>query len=161
MEMWNHTAIQYLRKWEQYCSTRKVDPISATVIDGVNFLNELYQKELSYSVINTARAALSAVIHPPGGCTFGHHPMVARFLKGVFTARPTLPRYQEVWDVSVVLKYLKTLHPPEQLSLKDLTLKMTMLIALLSAKDAKLFMLWTLPQWFCQLKSVYFIFMNC
>ena len=100
----------------------------------MNFLSELYQKELSYSAINTARAALSTVIHPPEGCTFGHHPLVARFLKGVFTARPALPRYQEVWDVSVVLKYLKSLHPPEQLSLKDLTLKMTMLIALLSGQ---------------------------
>ena len=55
---------------------------------------------------------------------------MARFLKGVLIARPALPHYQEVWDV--VLKYLKTLHPPEQLSLKDLKLKMTMLIALLS-----------------------------
>ena len=83
----------YLRRWEQYSSTRTVDPISATVIDGVSFLNELYHKELSYSAINTARAALSAVIHPPEGCTFGNHPLVARFLKGVFSARPALPRY--------------------------------------------------------------------
>ena len=80
----------------------------------MNFLSELYQKDLSYSAINTARAALSAVIHPPEGCTFGNHSLVACFLKGVFTARPALPRYKEVWDVSVVLKYLKTLHPPEQ-----------------------------------------------
>ena len=101
----------------------------------MNFLSELYQKELSYSTaINTARAALSAVIHPPEGCTFVNHPLVVRFLKGVFTARPARLRYLEVWDVSVVLKYLKTLHPPEQLSLKGLTLKMTMLIALLSGQ---------------------------
>lgn len=78
-------------------------------------MSELYQKELYYRVINTARAALSTIIHPPEGCTFGNH----RFLKGIFTARPALLRYQEVWDVSMVL------HPPEQLSLKDLTLKMT------------------------------------
>ena len=34
----------------------------------------------------------------------------------------------------MVLKYLKTLHPPEQLSLKDLTLKMVVLIALMSGQ---------------------------
>ena len=28
----------YLRRWEQYCRTRKVHPISATVIDGVNYI---------------------------------------------------------------------------------------------------------------------------
>ena len=115
----------------------KVIPFPATIINGVNFLSEVYQKELSYIAINTARAALSAVIHPPEGCTFGNHPLVARFPKGVFTARPALPRYKEIWDVSVVLKYLKTLYPPEQLSLKDLTLKMTMLIALLSGQRCR------------------------
>ena len=97
--IWQYSS--YPRRWEQYCSTRKVDPISATVIDRVNFLSELYQKELSYSAINTTCAALSAVIHLPEGCMFGHHPLVTRFLKGVFTARPALPCYQEVWDVCV------------------------------------------------------------
>ena len=41
--------------------------------------SELYQKKLSYSAINTARAVLSAVIDPPEGCRFGNHPSVAYF----------------------------------------------------------------------------------
>ena len=124
----------YLRRWEQYCSEREISPISATVVDGVNFLGELYQKGLSYSAINTARSALSTVIHPAEGCTFGNHPLVSHFLKGDFTARPALPRYHSAWDVAVVLKYLRTLHPPEKLTLTDLSLKTTMLIALLSGQ---------------------------
>ena len=78
---------------------------------------DLYQKQLSYSPINTARSALSAVIIPAEGSTFGNNPLVTRFLKGVFTVRPSLPRDQEIWDVTTVLPYLKTLHPPENLSL--------------------------------------------
>ena len=125
----------YLRQWEQYCCRREIDSLSATVTHGINFLSELYQNHnLSYSAINTAQSALSSVIFPPEGCTFGNHPLVCRLLKGVFTTRPSLPRYQCIWDVAVVLKYLKTLHPLEDLHLRDLTLKMTMLIALLSGQ---------------------------
>jgi len=124
----------YLQRWELYCGEREINPVSSSVIDGLNFLSELYQKQLSYSAINTARSALSNVIFPPEGCTFGNHPLVTKFLRGVYTTRPSLPRYQEIWDVSIVLKYLKTLHPPENLSIMNLTLKTTMLIALLSGQ---------------------------
>ena len=53
-----------------------------------------------------------------------------------FTKRPSSPRYHCVWDVVIVLKtkYLKTLHPIRGLHLRDLTLKITMLIALLSGQ---------------------------
>ena len=125
----------YLRQWEQYCCQWEIDTFSATVIQGINFLSELYHNtNLSYSAMNTARSALSLVIFPPEGGTFGNHPLVCRLLKGVFTTRPSLPRYQCIWDVAIVLKYLKTLHPPEDLHLRDLTLKVNMLIALLSGQ---------------------------
>ena len=88
---------------------------------------------LSYSAMNTARSALSLVIFPLEGGTFGNHPLVCRLLKGVFTTRLSLPRHQCIW-VAIVLKYLKTLHPPEDLQLHDLTWKVNMLIALLSGQ---------------------------
>ena len=112
-----------------------IDPLSASVIQGVNFLSELYQKhQLSYSALNTARSALSPIIFPSGGGTFGSHPLVTRFLRGVFNTRLSLPRYQEIWDISIGFTYLKSLHPPEKLTLKDLTMKTTMLVALLSGQ---------------------------
>lgn len=66
--------------------------------------------------------------------SFGAHPMVCRFLKGVFELKPSLPRYKDIWDVSTVLNYLSSLHPPKELTLKDLTFKTTMLLALLSGQ---------------------------
>ena len=60
------------------------------------------------------------------------HPLVSRFIKaGVFEARPALPKYPETWDVKQELSYLQTLHPPESLTLKDLTYKLVMLLAAL------------------------------
>ena len=70
------------------------------------------------------------------GFTAGAHPLVIRFLKGVYNLRPPVARYNEIWDVGIVLNYLKTLHISE-LSLKLLTLKLTMLIALTTASRSQ------------------------
>ena len=83
---------------------------------------------------NTARSALASVIVLQGNQSFGNHPLVSRFLKGTFTTRPTLPKYKEVWDVNTVLEHLKTLHPAKSESLKLLTLKLVMLMAILSGQ---------------------------
>ncbi|EDO26919.1 predicted protein, partial [Nematostella vectensis] len=57
----------YLERWNVYCSQWEINPLSASVIDGLNFLGVLYEEQLQYSTINTARSALSSVIFPPGG----------------------------------------------------------------------------------------------
>ena len=54
-------------------------------------------------------------------------------MKGVFNLRPSKPRYSGTWDVSLVLGSLQTWSPVKLLSLKQLTLKLTMLIALTNA----------------------------
>ena len=35
--------------------------------------------------------------------TIGKHPLVCKFLKGVFHERPALPKYTATWDVQEVL----------------------------------------------------------
>ena len=56
-----------------------------------------------------------------------------RFLKGVYEARPSNPRYAMTWDVNKVLSYLKSISTTE-CSLKDLTLKVVTLMSLVSAQ---------------------------
>ena len=104
------------------------------MIDGINFLGELYQEGLSYSSINTARSALSAVISIAGNVNFGNNAMVTRFMKGVFCSRPSLPRYTEIWDVSLVLRYIKKWQPLASIDLKTLSLKTVTLMALTSGQ---------------------------
>ena len=121
----------FFTKWEQYCSQRKINPFSATIEHGINFLAELYQTGIGYSALNTARCALSPVCFTSEHNTFGQHHLVCHFIEGIFECRPSLPRYQETWDVTVVLDYVAKLGPPEKLSLKNLTLKVIMLMTLL------------------------------
>ena len=124
----------YLQKWRRYCGSRGIDPICPSVEDGINFLAELYESGIGYSAINTARSAVSSIVTLSNNTTFGAHPMVCRFLKGVFELKPSLPKYKNIWDVNTVLTYLSGLHPPQDLALKDLTYKTTMLLALLSGQ---------------------------
>ncbi len=124
----------YIKRWQLYCSERQVDSISAPIEVGVNFLAELYDSGVGYSAVNTARSALSSYLVLPEGCQFGTHPLVRRVMKGVFETRPSLARYSATWDVAVVLRYLAKMHPADKLSLKDLTLKVVTLLALLSGQ---------------------------
>ena len=100
----------------------------------IEFLTELFHTGIEYSAINTARSALSSIILLPGERPVGEHPLICRFLKGVFELRPALPKYTEMWDVGIVLRYLKTLYPPQDITLKQLTLKTTTLLCLLTGQ---------------------------
>ena len=124
----------YLERWEKFCAQKAIVVEDASVENGIDFLASLYEDGLGYSAINTARSALSSVLTSPGNVTFGNHPLVSRFLKGVFELKPSLPRYRRIWDVSVVLQHLKNLEPVNALDLKVLTLKFTMLLCLLTGQ---------------------------
>ena len=52
-------------------------------------------------------------------------------MKGVYEKLKLQPKYTQIWDVSLVLKYLATLKVNSLLSLKNLTLKLVMLLLLL------------------------------
>jgi hypothetical protein len=111
-----------------------IDPLNPSIEQGIEFLTTLFDAELGYSSINTARSALSSILPMYEGRKFGEHPLVTRFLKGIFELKPALPRYPEIWDVQIVLDHLQSYKPGEELSLKELTLKLTMLLCLLTAQ---------------------------
>ncbi|XP_060591838.1 uncharacterized protein LOC132746632 [Ruditapes philippinarum] len=123
----------HITRWFRYCTERKITPVSPTLEEVVEFLTNQFNKGLGYESLNTARGALSAFGIQFEGFRIGNHPLIIRFMKGVFAARPTKSRYTEVWDVNKVLIYLKKLSPVRHLSLKNLTLKLVMLMALTQA----------------------------
>ena len=123
----------YINRWFQYCSKRKVDYVRPNLNQVLEFLTVLFETGLSYSSLNTARGALSALGITIQNHLIGRHPLIIRYLKGVFNLRPSIPRYNYTWDVNKVLTYLRKLSPVKYLSLKDLTLKLCMLIALTNA----------------------------
>ena len=53
-------------------------------------------------------------------------------MKSIFELRPSLPKYNEIWDVQTVLDYMKRL--PEDLTLMTLSGKLAVLFLLLTAQ---------------------------
>ena len=138
IKLWRSGTIQqyqtYLNKWAIFCGERQVNPICPSLTEVLDFLTALFDEGIQYSGLNTARSALSSVVKLEGNMPVGQHPLVCRFLKGVFQERPALPRYNTTWDVSEVLSYLQTLDPSAKLSLKVLSQKLVVLLALLSGQ---------------------------
>jgi hypothetical protein len=120
----------YLDRWQAYCNEHHLDVFKPRLNNSIEFLVSLYNSGLVYSAINTARSALSTILTFENGIKFGEHPLVRRYMKGIFELRPALPKYTEIWDVNIVLDYLKTFKEVTLLTLKELTLKLTMLLCL-------------------------------
>ena len=108
--------------------------MSPNITQVLNFMAKCFHsRNLGYSAMNTLRSALSTFIcidHKP----VGSHPLVVRFLKGVYALKPAIPRNVVTWDTSIVLRFLKTLSPVSSLNLQKLTLKAVTLTALLSSQ---------------------------
>ena len=121
------------RQWVSWCNKRKSNPLSASIGTVSQFLTSLYASGLSYSTVNTYRSAISMTHLPIDGVPVGSHYLIKRLMKGIFNKRPPVPRYVISWPVEKVLRYLKIMPGYDQISLKLLTWKTAILIALVSA----------------------------
>ena len=123
-----------------FCSEREVNYCPPPISDALEFLWGLYAQGLGYSTLNNARSALSAILRISDCQNFGSHPLVVRFIRGVFETRKPKPKYDVIWDASKVLTYLSTLHPAK----KDLKLKAVMLLLLVTGQRGQSIHLMTL-----------------
>lgn len=126
----------YLSKWMKFCEEKNWTWTHTKAGYVLQFFDSLfYGQHANYNVINSARSALSSVVSLDGGLySIGTHPLICRYLKGVFHLRPPVPRYRCIWDVSKVLNYLRKQSPAHKLTLKNLSLKVCTLLALVSAQ---------------------------
>ena len=87
--------------------------------------------------MNTARSALSSFLVTDSGMTVGNSLLVKRLMKGIFELKPPMPRYSVIWDVNIVLDYLKNFPLHEEMPLSNLTYKLVMLLALTTRQRAQ------------------------
>ena len=101
-------------------------------MQALNFLTSLNQSGYTYNQINTACSVMGAILNIENKYMWGKLPIVKRFMKGVFEAKPVFPKNYFVWDVSKVFNLFRELEDPEMLDIKILSQKLCMLIILLS-----------------------------
>lgn len=55
-------------------------------------------------------------------------------MRGILKENPPMPKYRELWDIDIVLRYLKGLPKNKDLTIKMLSKKLTILLAIASPK---------------------------
>ena len=125
-----------------WCAERKVSYGEVTVDVICSYLLFLFRSKtpsgMDYSsgALNKIRSSLSFFLQYdlPG---LGSKMPIVRLFNYFYKTRPCFPRYQTTWDVGLVLRFLAQWHPMESLTLKQLTLKTVMLVALTSSDRAQ------------------------
>ena len=121
------------RLWNSWCEPRKINPSCPSLKEVLSFLATQFNEERAYRTVSGYRSALSSTLPPVDGVAVGAHPLVARLMKGAYNLRPPKPRYTSTWDVGEVLTVLQTWGMPANLSDRQLSLKLVMLLALAGA----------------------------
>ena len=125
----------YIQKWSDYAVQRSLDPNTPTAESLANFLAFLFTQGLGYSALNTARSAVASL--SISSDSLGNHPLVKRCIKGVFNERPAIPKNTAVWDPGIVLRHLKHKGDHKLLTLKQLSLSLATIMALLSGQSVQ------------------------
>ena len=126
----NRSYDSLFRKWHSWRHTRGSNPFSGPIREMLNFLAKLYEEGNQYHSLNSYRSAISSVHERVDGHTVGQHPLLMWLMKGVFNDRPPLPRYTSTWNVQTVLSHIASFGVNESLSLKQISWKTAMLLAL-------------------------------
>ena len=95
---------------------------------------ERYEAGTGYRTACLNRSALNSYVTISEGMALTDHPLVKRFVAGVFNTRPPMPRYTQVWDIGIVISYLRSLGQTSDLPLKALTLKLNALLSILTSQ---------------------------
>ena len=110
------------RTWSEWCGGYAVPRTQPTVGQFANYLWFLYQvKRMAWSTIRLHRAAVATIIDPLTRNPLSQHPMICRFMKAVYLARPPAGKVKPIWSVAEVLQLLKSWGESETLSRPMLT----------------------------------------
>ena len=81
----------YQERWKEYCAEKNIVYDSPTVEQFLRFFTELFNQEVSNSVLISAKSAVAHILK----MKYQHisqHPSVIKNFKGSFNLRPPLPK---------------------------------------------------------------------
>ena len=115
-----------LQQWHDFCGREETNCFLPDVTSVLKFFTELFEKGCRYSSIT-----LASVVTYRGYATLSDHPLIKRFIKGVFHLRPPKPKYSSIWDADILLSHWQKIEDNSQLNLLELSKKVTTLLVLL------------------------------
>jgi hypothetical protein len=121
------TYTTYINKWKRYCADNNINYLQPTEIEAAHFLAFLFDNGMGYQSIKCAKGALSTI------ASFGDSKLMKSIMKGIFLKRPSIPM-RVTWDANMVIDYYKGIGPIKMLTLRQLTIKLTILLSLTMAQ---------------------------
>ena len=109
-----------LKRWKYYAISRNENPYITNIDSVLKFLHGMYNDGCLYSGLCAARSALASVVTIKGFVKLSDHPLLVRYLKGIFNRHPPLPRYMHIWNINLVLTYYNKIGHNEDLEFKYL-----------------------------------------
>ena len=102
-----------------------------------NYIGHLLDSGQSYSSINTKKSAISVTYRLTTGVQLGKDQIVAAIMRGVNMKVPAKARYEEAWDIEIILKFFRKWKRNSQLTTIELRTKASVLlmIALIARGD--------------------------
>uniref|UniRef100_UPI003AAB97E8 uncharacterized protein n=1 Tax=Centroberyx gerrardi TaxID=166262 RepID=UPI003AAB97E8 len=133
------TTALYTGKWlsfQRWCEDKGIDPVICPVNGILMFLQMLFDRNLAPSTLKVYASAISSCHEGFGDKSVFSHPLVRRFLQGARRKRPVSRVLAPQWDLPLVLQALSNqpFEPIAQISLKWLSIKTALLLALTSTK---------------------------
>ena len=110
-------------KWVLYCHTRDI-PEKATTTTYANFLAEEFSRNLKYTYIRSYHSALKSYTKDVDW------DVLDKLMKGMYNRRPPTPRYTAIWDVNVLLNFIREIDTGS--SFMNSSKKLSVLLMLLS-----------------------------
>ena len=84
------------------------------------------------------------------------HPLVSKFVEGIFNKHPPLPKYVKTWDINMVLELFDHMGDNSKLSFKDLTRKLVVFLLILGARRRNLLLQYKSIVYVLNMTNVYF-----
>ena len=99
----------------------------------LDFLSALFEKGHAYSTINSAKCAITTIIHIPAYEFFNKHPLINKYMTGIFNLRSPKLKLSFIWDVDILLRYFE--QQGDNCLLSDIILTQKIIILLLLLGD--------------------------
>ena len=116
-------------EWAQFCGINDYDKFNPKEDWVMEWLVQKFNRGASHGTLNTCRSAISLLC----GEYIGKSPLISRLLKGVFKQKPSKPKYDRIYSLDPVISRIEKLAPLDSLSLQQLTSKLAILLALVTA----------------------------
>ena len=96
----------------------------------MKYICHRFEEGVCYSTMNLAKSAISKFhCYLPGNVPVGNDQLVQKAMTSFFKQRLPLPKYQNTFDVTMVMCYVMDMGPAAALDLKCLTYKTFFLVA--------------------------------